>query len=100
MWPLAAICCLGLILFLIAGTIILALIPLYLPHKDATAVAVPNGRICCFSFRIKELFFLCFSLDNDTFYLQYSANADVNDSVSGTLENTDEVQLIIVENDF
>jgi len=35
--PLAAICCLALVLFLIAATIVLALIPLYIPTKDATA---------------------------------------------------------------
>ena len=36
MWPLAAICCLGLVGFLIAATIVLALIPVYLPSKDVT----------------------------------------------------------------
>lgn len=35
-WPLAAICCLGLVAFLIAVTIVLALIPVYLPTKDLT----------------------------------------------------------------
>jgi len=35
--PLLAICCLGIILFLIAATIVLALIPLYIPQKVATA---------------------------------------------------------------
>lgn len=35
-WPLAAICCLGLLGFLIATTIVLALIPVYLPAKQAT----------------------------------------------------------------
>jgi len=35
-WPLAGICCLGLIGFLIAATIVLALIPLYLPNKQVT----------------------------------------------------------------
>ena len=34
--PIAAICCLGLIGFLIATTIVLALIPLYLPNKQVT----------------------------------------------------------------
>jgi hypothetical protein len=58
MWPLAAICCLGLIGFLIAATIVLALIPLYLPQKGTTATAVANGRICCFAFGIKKFFFL------------------------------------------
>jgi hypothetical protein len=49
---------LGLIGFLIAATIVLALIPLYLPQKSATALAVPNGGICCFAFGIKKFFFL------------------------------------------
>jgi len=51
--PLAAICCLGLILFLIAATIVLALIPIYLPRKDANAgttnpfafTLTPNQRL-------------------------------------------------------
>lgn len=32
--PLAAIFCLGLVLFAIAATIVIALIPVYLPHRD------------------------------------------------------------------
>jgi hypothetical protein len=39
-------------------------------------------------------------LDNDTFYLQYSADADVNNSVTGSLENTDEVELKMNFNSF
>ncbi|CAF1098415.1 unnamed protein product [Rotaria sordida] len=35
--PITTICCLGVILLIIAGTIILALIPVYLPRKD-----IPN----------------------------------------------------------
>jgi hypothetical protein len=35
-WSLAAICCLGILGFLIAATIVLALIPVYLPRKQAT----------------------------------------------------------------
>jgi len=57
---LAAIFCLGLIGFLIAATIVLALIPVYLPQKGVTTAAVPNGRICCYFFRIKNTVFLCF----------------------------------------
>jgi len=34
--PLLAICCLGIILFLIAASIVLALIPVYIPQKVAT----------------------------------------------------------------
>jgi hypothetical protein len=34
--PILAICCLGIILFLIAATIVLALIPLYIPKKTLT----------------------------------------------------------------
>jgi hypothetical protein len=40
--PLLAACLLGLILFLIAATIVLALIPLYLPTHDATLVGTTN----------------------------------------------------------
>jgi len=40
--PLAAICCLGLILFLIAATIVLALIPIYLPRKDVSTDGTTN----------------------------------------------------------
>jgi hypothetical protein len=35
-YPLLAICCAGLVLFGIAATIVLALIPLYLPRKTVT----------------------------------------------------------------
>jgi hypothetical protein len=34
--PIAAICCLGIILLAIASTIVLALIPVYLTRKNAT----------------------------------------------------------------
>ncbi len=34
--PIAAICCLGIILLAIAATIVLALIPVYLSRKNAT----------------------------------------------------------------
>lgn len=34
MWPLASIVCFGCLGFLVAATIVLALIPLYLPTKD------------------------------------------------------------------
>jgi hypothetical protein len=37
-WPLAAICCFGLLGLLIAGTIVLALIPIYLPSKQVIPV--------------------------------------------------------------
>ncbi len=36
-FPLVAICCLGLILFAIAATIVLALIPVYLKTRDGPA---------------------------------------------------------------
>jgi hypothetical protein len=51
---LLAVCCLALILFLIAATIVLALIPVYLPSRSATLtrttqtyyfVLTPNGTI-------------------------------------------------------
>jgi hypothetical protein len=42
LWPLAAICCLGIILFLIAATIVLALIPLYLSTKQ---IAINNNNV-------------------------------------------------------
>ncbi|CAF1522766.1 unnamed protein product, partial [Rotaria magnacalcarata] len=38
-WPLVALCCLGIVGLLIAGTIVLALIPIYLPQKAAAAVS-------------------------------------------------------------
>jgi hypothetical protein len=44
---------------------------------------------------------LCFGLlDTNIFYLQYSADANPATSQSGSLTNTDQVELIIVENDF
>jgi hypothetical protein len=46
--PLLAICCLGIILFLIAATIVLALIPLYIPKKTLT----PGGTSSSNSFTL------------------------------------------------
>ncbi len=44
LWPLGLICCFGLILFLIATSIILALIPLYLPQHDSDLQRVSNRK--------------------------------------------------------
>ncbi len=38
--PLAALFCLGLMLFAIAATVVLALIPIYIPTKSATLSGV------------------------------------------------------------
>jgi hypothetical protein len=44
---------------------------------------------------------LCFELlDANIFYLQYSADANPATSQSGSLTNTGQVELIIIENDF
>jgi hypothetical protein len=43
--PFAALCCLGILGFLIAATIVLALIPVYLPTKDVqTSSTTTNGK--------------------------------------------------------
>jgi hypothetical protein len=46
-WPLAAICCLGILALLIVSTIVLALIPIYLPSKK---VATTNSTTSLFNF--------------------------------------------------
>lgn len=56
--PLIAICCLGAAAFIIATTIVLSLIPLYIPAKTATAagkrwiISSHNLHIKLISFRI------------------------------------------------
>jgi uncharacterized protein YqhQ len=52
-WPLAAICCLGLLGFLIVAVIILALIPIYLPNT-ATTTSNNNGMKRFFFSSMKE----------------------------------------------
>ncbi|CAF2027560.1 unnamed protein product [Rotaria magnacalcarata] len=65
--PVATLCCLGIIGFAIVSTIVLALIPIYIKAKS-------------------------FSLQSaDAFYLQYSADADADSSVTGTVENLSDV---------
>ena len=55
-WPFAAICCFLILGLLIAGTIVLALIPLYLPKKQATlAIDNSNGKINIY-FNSKKIF--------------------------------------------
>jgi hypothetical protein len=92
MLPLAAICCLGILCLLIAGTIVLALIPIYLPTRQINTVTNnSNGTISIFFlFELKKnLGFL----DSNIFYLEYSADANPATSQSGSLTNTDEVEL-------
>ena len=43
--PLAAICCLALILLAIASTIVLALIPIYIPQRGSPATRYRNQEI-------------------------------------------------------
>ena len=57
---MAALCCLGIVGLLIAGTIVLALIPIYLPTKQVTVVnSSSNGTISIF-FELEKN--LCFYL--------------------------------------
>jgi hypothetical protein len=91
-WPLAAVCCFGILGFLIAGTIVLALIPLYLSTKTVAPVANTNGEIC--SLYEDESSNHCFFLAaNDTFYIQYSANAPDSDNTgTGSVTDLDNVR--------
>lgn len=34
-WPIGLLCCIGLVLFAIVASIVLALIPIYLPYHDS-----------------------------------------------------------------
>ncbi|CAF5139590.1 unnamed protein product, partial [Rotaria magnacalcarata] len=70
-WPLVALCCLGIVGLLIAGTIVLALIPIYLPQKAAAAVSSASP--------------------NDNFFLQYSADVPYASSVTGNVTNLAQV---------
>ncbi|CAF1552876.1 unnamed protein product, partial [Adineta ricciae] len=71
-WPLAAVCCLGLILFLICAAIVLALIPLYLPTKNLTPLVDDNKS-------------------TDPFYLQLSGDDATGSAMPGDVGNLDEV---------
>jgi hypothetical protein len=51
---LAAICCLGILGFLIAATIVLALIPVYLPTKEVTAAQTSTNSMISYCFKVKE----------------------------------------------
>jgi hypothetical protein len=42
-YPLLAICCAALVLFAIATTIVLALIPVYLPSKSVTLGSISGS---------------------------------------------------------
>ncbi|CAF3665345.1 unnamed protein product [Rotaria socialis] len=69
--PVAALCCLGIIGIAIVSTIVLALIPIYITAKSVTVANKPNSA--------------------DTFYLQYSGDANADSSVTGTVENLSDV---------
>ncbi|UJR10720.1 hypothetical protein I4U23_014910 [Adineta vaga] len=71
-WPIAAICCLALIFFVISAAIVLALIPVYLPRKDIT----PAENL---------------DKSNDPFYLEYAADGfdDDDNAIAGDLEDPD-----------
>ncbi|CAF1184587.1 unnamed protein product [Adineta steineri] len=71
-WPLAAICCLGLLLFTIAAAIVIALIPVYLPTKNASA----SQNVLT---------------SNTPFYLQTTSDADDDSNLAGTGTNTDDI---------
>jgi hypothetical protein len=46
--PFAGLCCLGIIGFLIAATIVLALIPIYLPRRNVSpGSAIGGSKIDC-----------------------------------------------------
>jgi hypothetical protein len=89
---------LGFVGLFIAITIVLALIPVYLPNKDISPTnTAATGEII---FSIRKSIFLCFYIDDDAFYIEYSADTNIDSSVSGKMENLDEVEYIIFENDF
>ncbi|CAF1149491.1 unnamed protein product, partial [Adineta ricciae] len=71
-WPLAAVCCLGLILFLICAAIVLALIPLYLPTKNLTPSVDDNKS-------------------TSPFYLQLSGDDETGSGMPGEVGNLDEI---------
>jgi len=71
--PIAGICCLAITGFLIATTIVLALIPLYVPQQHATVYTVPD--------------------DADRFQLGFrSTGAEGDDEVAGSVDNLSELK--------
>ena len=92
-WFLLGICCLGLIGFLVAVTIILALIPLYLPTKKMQPNNITASSKSVLVSMVSEVLFTCaYSLGNDTFFLQYDSNGNGSVSLTGTITNLDQLQ--------
>ncbi len=73
-WSLAALCGLGFVLFLIALTIVLSLIPVYLSRRD---ISLSNGNDREYSrcSKKKRNFYLSYTV-SDLFYLEYATTAD------------------------
>jgi len=95
--PIAGICCLAITGFLIATTIVLALIPLYVPQQHATVYTVPDGIIFCFPYDLKWIncYVIFSNLDADRFQLGFrSTGAEGDDEVAGSVDNLSEVSFI------
>ena len=92
-WFLLGISCLGLIGFLVAVTIILALIPLYLPTKNMQPNNITASSKSIIIFMINKTLSICgYSLGNDTFFLQYESDGNGSLSLTGTITNLDQLQ--------
>ena len=92
-WISAGICLLGIIGFLIATTIVLALIPIYISKKNLTpSENSDNYKHLTLGFLIEFYWCSLFPLDSK-FFIEYSADANADTSTTGTVENLDEVIL-------
>ena len=96
-WPLAAVCCLGIILFLICAAIVLALIPLYLPTKDLTPLVDDNKcmKDCVLKRESKSV--STSFLATDPFYVQFSGDDGTGSAMPGTVGNLAEVYIETIE---
>lgn len=71
LWPIGIVCCFALVLFLIASTIILALIPLYLPHRSLSQSQTNLNK-------------------NELFYVEYRGTA--TSGAVGSVNNIEEIK--------
>ncbi len=53
--PSAAFCCLGLLLFTIASTIVIALIPVYLPYRNGGQARSIQGPLQQFNYSLPSV---------------------------------------------
>lgn len=86
-WPFGLICCFGILAFLIVSSVILALIPIYLPTRTATIQTQASNEKDSFLFFFQNTNSI--SVDNRLTYIEYEATA--TDGYTGLPSNIQEI---------